>query len=172
MPAADSARRWAVRARAPSSECALRSGCAPWPERRRDRRMSRSEYRRCRATHSRWYRTNRCHSSRRTAAGHVRRIVDLGCPLRHLERIFRIHRPADHRRAGVTPAITAVTQRMNDEFAFDLIADRTAMTAAGDFDHTLLRSMQPCPLDSFGDWRLQRNGLAIASYCRATTPTS
>src|SRR4029079_10555523 len=55
------------------------------------------------------------------------------------------------RRAGVTPAITAVTQRMNDGFAFDLITDRAAVTAAGDVDHALLRSMQPCPLDCFGE---------------------
>jgi hypothetical protein len=63
------------------------------------------------------------------------RFLDLGRSLRHLERILGIHRPTDHRRAGVTPAIRAVTQRMTDRFAIDLIADRAAMTAAGDVDH-------------------------------------
>ena len=53
----------------------------------------------------------------------------------HLDRILCVHRPADDRCAGVTPAIVAVAQRMNDQFALDLIANGTAMTAAGDVAH-------------------------------------
>src|SRR5882672_5664654 len=64
-----------------------------------------------------------------------RGFVDLGLPLGHLDRILCVHGPADHRRAGVTSAITAVTQRMNDEFALDLIADGAAVTAASDVTH-------------------------------------
>jgi hypothetical protein len=45
MPAADSARSSAVRARAPSSSTARRSGYAPSPERHWGRRRSRSGYR-------------------------------------------------------------------------------------------------------------------------------
>src|SRR4029078_3757765 len=65
-------------------------------------------------------------------------LVHLGPPLRHLERVLRVHRPSDHRRTGVAAAIRAVTQRMNDGFAFDLVADGAAMTAASDVAHASL----------------------------------
>src|SRR3954470_10769269 len=76
-------------------------------------------------------------------------LIDFWRPLRHLERVLCIHRPTDHRCAGVTPAIRAVTQRVNDRLALDLIADRAAVTAAGDVDHASLpqstRLLLPLP---------------------------
>ena len=70
-----------------------------------------------------------------------RRCVDLGCALRHFDRGLRVHRPADHRRAGVAPAIRAMAQRVDDCLAFSLIADCAAMAAAG--NHGLLSFVGP-----------------------------
>src|SRR5882672_10722158 len=86
-----------------------------------------------------------------------RGFVDLGLPLGHLDRILCVHGPADDRRAGVTSAITAVTQRMDDEFALDLIADGATMTAASDVTHALLRSMRALPFRSIDVARMKRS---------------
>src|SRR6185437_17004624 len=67
--------------------------------------------------------------------------VDLGCALRHLDGALRIHRPADHRRAGVAPAIGTMTERMHNCFALDFVADRAAVAAAG--NHGLPSSFGP-----------------------------
>jgi hypothetical protein len=61
----------------------------------------------------------------------------------------------------VTPAIRAVAQRMNDGFAFNLIADRAAVTAAGDVDHA--RS----PIDVLLQLRL-----AVMQLWRISDPVS
>jgi hypothetical protein len=50
---------------------------------------------------------------------------------------------------------------MNDRFAFNLIADRAAMTAAGDVDHAFLQSMRSMPLR-----------LAVAQLWRISEPVS
>lgn len=67
-----------------------------------------------------------------------RGIVDLGLAFGHLECALRIHRPADDGSAGVEPAIAAVTQRMHDRVALDLVTDCAAVTAAGDGAHSFL----------------------------------
>jgi hypothetical protein len=54
-----------------------------------------------------------------------------------------------------------VTQRMHDGFAFNLIADRAAMTAAGDVDHA--RS----PIDMLLQLRL-----AVVQLWRISDPVS
>src|SRR6476660_369560 len=61
--------------------------------------------------------------------------VDLGLALRYLDRVLRIHGPADHRCACMAPAIGAVTQRVSKEFALDLVTDRATVTAACDDRH-------------------------------------
>src|SRR5437773_48457 len=71
----------------------------------------------------------------------LRRHVDLGRALRHLDRALRVHRPADQRRAGMAPTIRAMAQRVSQRLARRLIADCAAMTAAG--DHRLLSSGEP-----------------------------
>src|SRR5262245_1775518 len=57
--------------------------------------------------------------------------IHLGGALQDFDRVERVHRPADHRRTRVPPAIGAMTQRVGKSLAFGLVANRTAMAATG-----------------------------------------
>ena len=67
--------------------------------------------------------------------------VDLGRSPRHFDCDLRVHRPADHRRTGVPPAIRAMTERVGERVALSLIADCAAMAAAA--NHRQLSSLAP-----------------------------
>lgn len=56
--------------------------------------------------------------------------INLGRPGDDFDCIFLVHRPTDHRSAGMTPAILAMAQCMRDRVALRLVPNRTAMTAA------------------------------------------
>ena len=71
--------------------------------------------------------------------------VDPGLAPGHLEGVLCDHHPADQRRAGVAPAIGAVTQRMDDRFPGDLVTNLAAVTAAGHIARGFLQLIRGLP---------------------------
>src|SRR5262249_4355897 len=67
-----------------------------------------------------------------------------GLAAQHLDCFERVHRPTDHRRPGMAPAIRAMAERVHHRVAVHFIADRAAMTAANHRHGSLLSRSGRC----------------------------